>query len=404
SPGGSASGTTTFFNQYFGTARFSGRTYWGGNYGSNADNSYQLFSVDGTDFLVVSLEYDPAANSSVLAWANSLLQTYSSRKAIIVSHYIINADATFGTQGLAIYNALKNNPNLYLMLCGHINPNGEARRADTLNNGKTLNTLLSDYQDVNGGNGWLRIMTFSPSNNTLSVKTYSPTLNQYQADANSEFTLNNMNLFSDTTSYQLLSIQSVTGSGSLSYNWNGLTVDSMYEWYATVADTQFTVGSSVNNFGTYSKPIVALGNDITEACDQLQILDAGNPGKAYLWSTGITTQTITPNLSGTYAVKVTNPASGCFGSDTIQVTVTGNPVASISLNITNTCTGGTATLTATAGMSAYSWSTGATTNAITVTASGTYSVTITNAAGCTSTASQTVTFTPQLVVSSAVTN
>jgi len=403
SPGGSASGTTTFFNQYFGTARFSGRAYWGGNYGSNADNSYQLFSANGIDFIVVSLEYDPAANASVLAWANGLLQTYPNRKAIIVSHWIINADATFGAQGQAIYNALKGNPNLYLMLCGHINPNGEARRSDTFG-GNTVHTLLSDYQDINGGNGWLRIMTFSPSNNTLSVKTFSPTLNQYQTDANSQFVLTNMNLSNDTTPYLLLSTQSVTGSGTLNYNWNTLAPDSMYEWYATVADTQYTVSSSITNFGTYSKPVVSLGSDITIQCDQLQTLDAGNPGKTYLWSTGATTQTITPGTTGIYSVVVTNPVSGCFSSDTIQVTITGKPTASITSNIVSTCTGGSATLTANTGMSAYSWSTGETTSAITVNSAGTYSVTVTNSLGCTGSASQPVTMTPLLNATVTTTN
>lgn len=393
SPGGSASGTTTFFNQYFGTSRFASRAYWGGNYGSNADNSYQLFSANGIDFIVISLEYDPAANASVISWANTLLQTYSTRKAIIVSHWIINADGTFGAQGQAVYNGLKANPNLMLMLCGHINPNGEARRSDVFN-GKTVHTLLSDYQDINGGNGWLRIMTFSPETNTVSVKTYSPTLNQYQTDDNSQFTISNVNLFDNPEVYQLLSTQTATGSGTLTYNWSGLVADSTYEWYATVQDTILTATSPVTKFTASTLPVVNLGHDTTITCGQALTLNAGNTGLNYLWSTGATTQTINVAAAGTYFVKVTNPVSGCFASDTLLINVATSLNASFT--VTNVvCNGGNTgaiVLAPTGGNGTYTyiWSNAATTQNISGLTAGTYTVTITDGLGCSFTTSATV--------------
>lgn len=402
SPGGSASGTTTFFNQYFGTSRFAGRAYWGGNYGSNADNSYQLFSANGLDFIVISLEYDASANATVLSWANTVLQTYSSRKAIIVSHWIINADGSFGAQGQAIYNALKGNSNLMLMLCGHINPNGEARRSDVFN-GKTVHTLLSDYQDINGGNGWLRIMSLSPSTNTIAVKTYSPTLNQFQTDANSQFTISNVNLFDEPEAFQLLSTQTASGSATVSYNWNSIQADSTYEWYATVSDTTLTATSATFRFTASSNPIVNLGNDTALNCGQYLTLDAGNPGQTYLWSTGATTQTITANLDTTYFVKVTNTLSGCFSYDSIKISYP-EPDVTITKVSSSNCTGGTVTLTATPGLSAYLWSTGAVTNEITVNTAGTYSAFVTDSAGCHNTASTTVTLNPVLGATSSITH
>src|SRR5262249_46687728 len=115
--------------------------------------------------------------------------TYSNRRAIVVSHYLIDTGnpAPFGSQGQATYNALKNNPNLFLMLAGHICEEG--RRTDVFN-GNTVHTVLADYQcRANGGNGWLRILEFSPANNQIRVRTYSPYLNQFETDADSEFTL-----------------------------------------------------------------------------------------------------------------------------------------------------------------------------------------------------------------------
>ena len=61
------------------------------------------------------------------------------------------------------------------MLGGH--KPGEGMRQDTGPNPTMLFILfLSDYQSLsNGGDGWLRIMEFSPANNEITVTTYSPT-------------------------------------------------------------------------------------------------------------------------------------------------------------------------------------------------------------------------------------
>ena len=82
---------------------------------------------------------------------------------------------------------LKDNPNFFMMLCGHVL--GEALREDT-HNGNRVYSLLSDYQGrERGGDGWLRIMKFSPTRNRIQVSTYSPTLGKYERDADSQFTL-----------------------------------------------------------------------------------------------------------------------------------------------------------------------------------------------------------------------
>lgn len=189
SPFDDADGTTIFYNQYFGVDRFIGRDYYGGHYGSNNDNHFELFSAENMDFIVINLEFDLSPDSTVLNWADSVLQTHSDRRAIINSHYIIGNGnpANFGYQGQIIYDSLKHNSNLFLMLCGHIA--GEGRRMDVYQ-GDTVYSLLADYQArANGGNGYLRIMEFFPQTNEISVKTYSPWLDVWETDANSEFVL-----------------------------------------------------------------------------------------------------------------------------------------------------------------------------------------------------------------------
>ena len=109
-------------------------------------------------------------------------------------------------------------------------------------------------------------------------------------------------------------------------------------------------------------------------------LDAGNAGLTYLWSTGATTQTITAG-TGTYTVAVTN-ASGCVGIDTIVVTNKTAPVVSLGAD-QNICTSDTITLDAGNAGATYLWSTGATTQTIRVSLANTYTVAVTNVAGCT---------------------
>jgi hypothetical protein len=174
------------YNIYFGISRFEGRKYYGGHFAENNNNNYILFSVSGLDFIVINIDY--FMNSDILKWADATLKKYKRRHAIVVSHHILSG--IFGGNDFrvpSIYGGLKDNPNIFLMLCGHIP--GEKRRVDTFD-GNTIHTLMANYQHrKNGGDGWLRILQFLPEKNEIRVKTYSPTLDQYETDADSQFTL-----------------------------------------------------------------------------------------------------------------------------------------------------------------------------------------------------------------------
>jgi len=178
---------TINYNTYFGAHRYIDRSYYGGvyNYPQNDDN-FILFTAGNIDFIAISLSWEFDDNR--LTWADSLLKSHNKRAAIIVSHWILNYDGSFGQPGKAIYNALKENSNLFLLLCGHVAT--ENMRMDTYN-GNIVYSLLANYQNrPNGGNGWLRILQFAPSNDEIHVRTYSPVLDKWEKDSNSEFTLN----------------------------------------------------------------------------------------------------------------------------------------------------------------------------------------------------------------------
>ena len=120
--------------------------------------------------------------------------------------------------------------------------------------------------------------------------------------------------------------------------------------------------------------------------DAKKVIDLTPSGAAYKWynaSTGGTLYTGSETLAnGNYYVSQT--VNGCESSRTL-VTVTVNPTPTtptISADgATTFCQGESVTLTSTGG-SSYLWSTGATTQSIVVSASGNYSVQVTNATGC----------------------
>ncbi|MEQ1678881.1 MAG: metallophosphoesterase, partial [Chitinophagaceae bacterium] len=249
--GGNPDLPSVYYNQYFGETRFAGRAYYGGHYGvTNNDNHYQLFSAGGINFIHISIEYYPdgttASLQPVLDWADALLKTHSNRKGILSTHNMLGtgSSASFQGPGQKIYDDLKDNPNLILMLAGHVP--GEGRRTDVFN-GNTIHTIMADYQSgySNGGNGYLRIMQFLPDQNLMSVKTYSPYSNTSFTGSSSQFTLP-VNL---SDPFTLIGTNSNVASGSVScMNWPSLAQFTDYEWYVEVSDGENTTTGPVWTF------------------------------------------------------------------------------------------------------------------------------------------------------------
>jgi hypothetical protein len=194
------SGPTDYFNKYFGVPHFKGRNYYGGHYGKDNDSHYDLISAGGNDFLILYIEFDAMDEDqeNMNSWACEVLEKYPSRKAIIVSHYIVENNkvagtnekgfAPFGKQGVRLYDRIKRYPNVFMMLCGHIGDNGEGFRQDYYA-GSSIKTFLADYQSrKNGGDGMMRIMKFSKQKDLISVRTFSPYTGVEEKDADSEFT------------------------------------------------------------------------------------------------------------------------------------------------------------------------------------------------------------------------
>lgn len=140
-----------------------------------------------------------------------------------------------------------------------------------------------------------------------------------------------------------------------------------------------------------SLPTANAGND-QSICPGSAALLTATGGVSYVWSNGATTDTtsVAPLMATTYTVTVTD-ANSCSATDSVSVDPSGSLAVTTSSD-TTICLGGTATISAAGGIS-YLWSNGDTTASTSVSPAipTLYSVTATDASGCTGTADVAVT-------------
>lgn len=230
---------SVFYNRYFGVERFRTRPWYGGHFGQNNNNHYTLFSAGGLDFIVLTLEFAAGTNASVMAWARDVLAQHADRLAILVSHSLLYAQGVGNTdfrqrwwspEGQIIYEAMKTSSNLFLMLCGHDPVTGY--RIDT-HEGRKIITVLSDFENLSGGSGWMRLFRFSPARNEIRVRTFSPWLNRFEDSPPHDFTF-----FVDLGGFRVIGLQTnVTAPVVMSppmSQWPIRAANQAWEWFAEV--------------------------------------------------------------------------------------------------------------------------------------------------------------------------
>jgi hypothetical protein len=189
-------GSTEFFHEHFPETRFRGLPWWGGDYNGNT-NHFVLLTLAGEDYVFLGMDFCPSADE--LGWAYGVFSAYSNRKAILVTHALIDdlggfdgeSDCSrFGGDVSYIWKDLiTHQKNLHLAFGGHQHlDDGEYNETLTNDFGEPVHLVQADYQMwENGGNGRLRIMTFDPLANEIQVQTYSPWTYTKETDADSEF-------------------------------------------------------------------------------------------------------------------------------------------------------------------------------------------------------------------------
>lgn len=197
------------------------------------------------------------------------------------------------------------------------------------------------------------------------------------------------------------------GTNSMFYMTNAVSNDPFLQgnWVQGLATTNQTPGvpnnaanaawiASLNNNCTpLTSATVSLGNDMTICPGETVTITAiANIAGTFTWNVPGSGGSVTLTPTGNTTVIVNfDGGGGCTDADTLEITIEAAPVGSIAGN-TTICNGESTTLTASGGTD-YVWSTTEVTPAITVspTTSTPYSVTVTNAAGCSDTVTTTVT-------------
>jgi hypothetical protein len=193
------------------------------------------------------------------------------------------------------------------------------------------------------------------------------------------------------------------GTGNKTYSWNtgatGATLSNVGAGAYTVTVSDAAGCSQLQTFTVTAPAAMTItGTTINPTCSGLNNgsitanATGGTGNKTYTWSNGATGASVSNLSAGNYTVTVSD-ANGCSQTQSFTLTAPaamsitgtttpptcGNNNGSITLNVT----GGT-------GNKTYSWNTGAVTSSISNLASGTYTVTVSDANGCSQTQSFTL--------------
>jgi hypothetical protein len=250
---GSVGGVLSHYDAHFPVSRFASKPYYSGHYGTNNNNSYSLFSAGGMHFIMINLACTTSTPSSaVLAWAGGLLKDDVSRRGIVVCHNAMETNGAFTSTGQAVFNALDDNANWFLLLCGHAGTTG---RVDQGTDGHSIYSLEADYEgSPNGGNGYIRLLQFQPANDQIQVKTYSPTINNGAGgyddpdnDITGPYTM-------QSPDFNLIGTVTVPSSSDASVIWDGLAHGTQYEWYAVARNSTNNSVGITQSFTTVAAP------------------------------------------------------------------------------------------------------------------------------------------------------
>ena len=172
------------YTNFFGSHRFAGRPWYGGS-SPDERNHYQLFSAEGRTYLHISLEWLPPASS--LAWARGILDSNPTIPTILSTHeYTLTSGARSAIGNTIFNNLVSGNSQVFMTLSGHVS--GEGHQSATNGAGEAVFEMLADYQGrPHGGDGWMQLIEFDEAVSQIKVRTFSPLLNEFESDGNSQF-------------------------------------------------------------------------------------------------------------------------------------------------------------------------------------------------------------------------
>ena len=254
----------------------------------------------------------------------------------------------------------------------------------------TLTASNPDNANITWDNGVTDGVAFTPSVGTITY-TVTATLNGCSSTDVVDVTVNanpTPTITGNTSFCTGLSTTISANSGYVGYVWTpnnetteSITVNTAGNYTVNVIDGNNCTGSAQVTITENQNPTPSISGSLSFCAGSSTTLDAGNYA-GFNWNTTETSQTIDVTNAGNYAVTVTDN-NGCIGTDDVDVSLAAGLTPTITGNL-NICYGTTTTLDAGTGFANYTWSPNSeTSQTIDVSSSGTYSVTVSDASGCT---------------------
>lgn len=198
----------------------------------------------------------------------------------------------------------------------------------------------------------------------------------------------------------------LNASGAASYSWSTSQTGASISVAPLVSSTYTVTGTSAAGCVATATSSVTVNNNPNVSVNSATVC-AGTPvtltatgATTYSWNTGevLASIVVTPTVNSNYTVTGTD-ANGCKDTAVSTITIS-NEVPTITVNSPSICPGETVILTAD-GATTYSWDSGETTQAISVSPETTQSYIVTGSNGClegTATATVTVKSVPTITV------
>ncbi len=305
--------------------------------------------------------------------------------------YTVTVTDAVGCQGTASIEVLENsNPAPAIMGPAGLCPG----------NGATL-TLSGQYQAYNWSSGEATDSISIPGSGDYSVTV---------TDANgcegaASISIQEFSAPSPPTGIEVEYCQGDTATlsapaGFAAYQWDGGSADSLIrvsapgDYAYTVTDNNGCTGAGSITVVENALPDFSISGELQYCETASTSLQAPAGYTGYLWSTGDTSSVITASAPGQVSLMVTD-SNGCSSEQVVTVVENPLPVANIN-GLLEFCTDGATTLSGEPGFAGYAWSTGSTQPSVSVNQAGDYSLTVTDANGCSSNASVTVAEIPEL--------
>jgi len=166
----------------------------------SAANTAHEFTVNGVDYLIVTIEYAAHSTNGVMDWANEVIKNHPHHNVIITTHAYLsdNGEILDGTNngspssysGCESHNngdyfwdnLVSKYENISMVICGHVGVENIVKSTKVGDNGNTVTQIMVNTQDLDadiGSTGTVAFLYFSEDGKDVQVRQYSTTRDRY---------------------------------------------------------------------------------------------------------------------------------------------------------------------------------------------------------------------------------